>query len=87
MNTKVDINIEVDIEDVYSLLDWKDRETFLRNHLDELGGVQNIIDLCFTQNDAEEFVNNNIYYVSDDILQEEIKRRGLNYSSETEDND
>ena len=87
MNTKVDINIEVDIEDVYSLLDWKDRDTFLRNHLDELGGVQNIIDLCFTQNDAEEFVNNNIYYVSDDILQEEIKRRGLNYSSETEDND
>lgn len=87
MNTKVDINIEVDIEDVYSLLDWKDRDTFLRNHLDELGGVQDIIDLCFTQNDAEEFVNNNIYYVSDDILQEEIKRRGLNYSSETEDND
>nr|DAX71540.1 MAG TPA: hypothetical protein [Caudoviricetes sp.] len=87
MNTKVDINIEVDIEDVYSLLDWKDRDTFLRNHLDELGGVQDIIDLCFTQNDSEEFVNNNIYYVSDDILQEEIKRRGLNYSSETEDND
>ena len=87
MNTKVDINIEVDIEDVYSLLDWKDRDTFLRNHLDELGGVQDIIDLCFTQNDAKEFVNNNIYYVSDDILQEEIKRRGLNYSSETEDND
>lgn len=86
MNTKVDINIEVDIEDVYSLLDWKDRDTFLRNHLDELGGVQDIIE-CFTQNDAEEFVNNNIYYVSDDILQEEIKRRGLNYSSETEDND
>ena len=87
MNTKVDINIEVDIEDVYSLLDWKDRDTFLRNHLDELGEVQDIIGLCCTQNDAEEFVNNNIYYVSDDILQEEIKRRGLNYSSETEDND
>lgn len=87
MNTKVDINIEVDIEEVYSLLDLKDRDTFLRNHLDELGGVQDIIDLCFTKNDAEEFVNNNIYYVSDDILQEEIKRRGLNYSSETEDND
>lgn len=87
MNTKVDINIEVDIEEVYSLLYWKDQETFLRKHLDELGGVQNIMDLCFTQNDVEEFVNNNIDYVSDDILQEEIKRRGLNYSSETEDND
>lgn len=77
MNTKVDMSFSVDIEDVYSELRYKDQQEFLKSHIDDIGGFKDVIEQCFEERDAVEFVNSNIDKATDEALIGEVNYRGL----------
>ena len=77
MNTKVDMTFSVDIEDVYLSMNYKDQQEFIKERLGDLGGWEDIIELCMTEDDIAEFVEANIEKLSDEALLNEIKKRGL----------
>lgn len=77
MNTKVDMSFSVDIEDVYSELKYKDQQEFIKSHIDNIGGIEDIIEQCFEEIDTVEFVNSYIDKATDEALIGEINNRGL----------
>lgn len=77
MNTKVDISFSVDIEDVYSKLRYKDQQEFIKSHIDDIGGIEDVIEQCFEERDTVEFVNSYIDKATDEALIGEINNRGL----------
>ena len=60
MNTKVDMSFSVDIEDVYSELSYKDQQEFIKSHIDDIGGFEDIMEQCFEERDTVELVNSYI---------------------------
>lgn len=76
MNTTVEVKVSIDIEDVYNKLSWSDKEVFLKSHINDLGGISDIVDQCFDDSDVEDFVKNNIDKVTDEALMQEVKNRG-----------
>lgn len=77
MNTKVDMSFSVDIEDVYSELSYKDQQEFIKSHIDDIGGFEDIIEQCFEESDTVELVNSYIDKATDEALIGEINNRGL----------
>lgn len=77
MSTKVDMTFSVDIDDVYSELSYKDQQEFIKSHVDDIGGFEDIMEQCFDERDAVEFVEDNIDKLSDESLIQEVKSRGL----------
>ena len=77
MNTKVDMSFSVDIEDVYSELSYKDQQEFIKSHIDDIGGFEDIIEQCFEEIDTVELVNSYIDKATDEALIGEINNRGL----------
>lgn len=76
MNTTVEVKVSIDIEDVYNELSWSDKEDFLKSHINDLGGISDVVEQCFNDSDVEEFVENNIDKVTDEALIQEVKNRG-----------
>lgn len=77
MNTKVDMTFFVDIDDVYSELSYKDQQEFIKSHIDDIGGFEDIIEQCFEERDTVELVNSYIDKATDEALIGEINNRGL----------
>lgn len=74
---KVDINIEVDIDDVFSELSYKDQAIFIAENLDVLGGILDVVNDNFTNKEISDLINEKIEMASDEMLIEEVKRRGI----------
>jgi hypothetical protein len=74
---KVDIKIDIDIDDVFSKLHWKEQEEFIKNNINTLGGLEDVVNMCFDELDVSEFIESHIDELSDEALLEEIKSRGL----------
>lgn len=77
MNTKVDMTFSVDIEDVYSSMNYRDQQEFIKSHIDDIGGFEDIIEQCFEEIDTVELVNSYIDKATDEALIGEINNRGL----------
>ena len=67
----------VDIDDVYSELSYKDQQEFIKSHIDDIGGFEDIIEQCFEERDTVELVNSYIDKATDEALIGEINNRGL----------
>lgn len=77
MNTKVDMTFFVDIDDVYSSMNYRDQQEFIKSHIDDIGGFEDIIEQCFEERDTVELVNSYIDKATDEALIGEINNRGL----------
>ncbi len=77
MNTKVDMTFSVDIDAVYSELSYKDQQEFIKSHIDDIGGFEDIMEQCFEERETVEFVNSYIDKATDEALIGEINNRGL----------
>ncbi|EFA98160.1 hypothetical protein [Hoylesella timonensis] len=77
MNTTVEVKVSVDIDDVYNELHWDEKEEFLKSHIDDLGGLGDISEQCFGDEEVAEFVEANIDKLSDEALINELKNREL----------
>ena len=75
MNTKVEVKVSVDIEDVYSELKYSEQQEFIKSHIDDIGGLGDVAEQCFDDNDVKEFVANNIDKLSDASLITELEAR------------
>ena len=77
MSTKVDMSFSVDIEDVYSSMSYKDQQEFIKSHVNDIGGFEDIMEQCFEERDTVEFVNSYIDKATDEALIGDINNRGL----------
>lgn len=77
MNTKVEVKVSIDIDDIYNELHWDEKEDFLKSHIDDLGGLGDISEQCFDDKDVAEFMEINIDKLSDESLIKELKDRKL----------
>ncbi|WP_333615650.1 hypothetical protein [Bacteroides pyogenes] len=77
MNTTVEVKVSIDIDDVYNELSWSDKETFLKSHIDDLGRIGDVAEQCFDDSDVKDFVEVNIDKLTDEVLMQEVKSRGL----------
>lgn len=76
MITNVEVKVSIDIEDIYNELSWDEKEEFLKSHINDLGGISDVVEQCFNDADIEYFVENYIDKVSDEALMQEVKNRG-----------
>lgn len=67
----------VDIDDVYSSMNYRDQQEFIKSHIDDIGGFEDIIEQCFEERDTVELVNSYIDKATDEALIGEINNRGL----------
>lgn len=77
MNATVEVKVSIDIEDIYNELHWEEKEEFLESHINDLGGLGDISEQCFDDEDVAEFIENNIDKLSDESLIKELKDRAL----------
>lgn len=77
MITNVEVKVSIDIDDIYNELHWDEKEEFLKSHINDLGGLGDISEQCFDDEEVAEFIENNIGKLSDESLIKEIKERGL----------
>lgn len=77
MNTTVSMSFSVDIEDVYSELRYSEQQEFIKSHIDDIGGIQDVLEECFDDWDVKEFIENNIDKLSNEALIKELKDRKL----------
>lgn len=77
MRTNVEVKVSIDIDDVYNELHWDEKEEFLKSHINDLGGLGDISEQCFDDEDVAEFIENNIDKLSDESLIKELKDRAL----------
>lgn len=75
---KTTVEVLIDIEDVYSELTYSEQQEFIKSHIDDIGGLGDVVEQCF-DNDCEvkEFVETNIDKLSDEALIKELKDRKL----------
>lgn len=73
---KVNVNVNVDIQDVWREMTSTQRMNFLRWNLDDEGDISEIISTCFSSSNIEEFINKNIGLAEDEELIDELIRRG-----------
>lgn len=77
MRTNVEVKVSIDIDDVYNELHYDEKEEFLKSHINDLGGLGDIAEQCFDDEDVAEFIENNIDKLSDESLIKELKDRAL----------
>ena len=75
---KTTVEVQIDIEDVYSELTYSEQQEFIKSHIDDIGGLGDVVEQCF-DNDCEvkEVVETNIDKLSDEALIKELKDRKL----------
>nr|DAO41743.1 MAG TPA: hypothetical protein [Crassvirales sp.] len=74
---KTTVEVLIDIEDVYSELTYSEQQEFIKSHIDDLGGLGDVVEQCFDNDTIKEFVEANIDKLSDEALINEIKKREL----------
>ena len=77
MGSKVDMSFSVDIEDVYSSMSYKDQQEFIKSHINDIGGLDDVVEECFYEDDVIDFVSRHIDEATDEALIGEINDRGL----------
>lgn len=77
MITNVEVKVSIDIEDIYNELSWDEKDEFLKSHINDLGGLGDISEQCFGDEEVAEFVEANIDKLTDEVLINEIKNRGV----------
>lgn len=75
--TTVDMTFDVDIEDVYQKLHWKDQEKFIRKHIRDLDDPASIVFGCLTEEEMAAIVKDNIGLISNEELKNEIFDRDI----------
>ena len=74
---KTTVEVLIDIEDVYSELTYSEQQEFIKSHIDDLGGLGDVVEQCFDNDAIKEFVEANIDKLTDEVLINEIKKREL----------
>lgn len=74
---KTTVEVQIDIEDVYSELTYSEQQEFIKSHIDDIGGLGDVVELCFDNDAIKEFVEANIDKLTDEVLINEIKKREL----------
>lgn len=78
MITNVEVKVSIDIEDIYNELNCADQEQFLVNHATDIAGeLDTVAATWFNDYEVKEFVEANIDKLSDEVLINEIKNRGV----------
>ncbi|MES5135623.1 hypothetical protein ABVC71_07980 [Prevotella amnii] len=77
MITNVEVKVSIDIEDIYNELSWDEKDEFLKSHINDLGGLGDISEQCFDDEEVAEFIENNIDKLSYELLIKELKNREL----------
>lgn len=77
MITNVEVKVSIDIEDIYNELSWDEKDEFLKSHINDLGGLGDISEQCFDDEEVAEFIEINIDKLSDESLTQEVRKRGL----------
>lgn len=75
---KVNLNIEIDVQEAFLALSQSEKEEFLANNIDYIGGLADVADICFKGRETTEFLELEIDKISNDALLAEVERRGLN---------
>ena len=45
---KVNLNLEIDVQEAFLALSQSEKEAFLANNIDYIGGLADVADKCFT---------------------------------------
>lgn len=72
---KVNLNLEIDVQEAFLALSQSEKEAFLANNIDYIGGLA---DKCFSGWETTDFLELEIDKISNDALLAEVERRGLN---------
>lgn len=75
---KVNLNLEIDVQEAFLALSQSEKEAFLANNIDYIGGLSDVADTCFKGLETTEFLELEIDKISNDALLAEVERRGLN---------
>lgn len=75
---KVNLNLEIDVQEAFLALSQSEKEEFLANNIDYIGGISDVAVKCFNGWEKIEFLELEIYNISNDALLAEVERRGLN---------
>lgn len=75
---KVNLNLEIDVQDAFLALTQSEKEEFLANNIDYIGGISDVVDKCFNDSETTEFLEMEIDKISNEVLLAEVERRGLN---------
>lgn len=75
---KVNLNLEIDVQDAFLALTQSEKEEFLAKNIDYIGGISDVVEACFNDWETTEFLEQGIEKISDDALLSELERRGLN---------
>lgn len=82
MNKKVNINVSVDIYDVFSELTYSEQQEFIKSYIVCEYELEDIIEEYFDKNRIAKFVEDNIDKISDKTLINELKDRDWMYGYE-----
>jgi hypothetical protein len=75
---KVNLNLEIDVQDAFLALTQSEKEEFLAKNIDYIGGISDVVGACFNDWETTDFLEQEIDKISNDVLLAEIERRGLN---------
>ena len=77
LTLKVNINVSVDIYDVFSELTYSEQMEFIKSYILYKYELKDIVEEYFGRNRIAEFVEDNIDKISDETLINELKDRDL----------
>ena len=75
---KVNLNLEIDVQDAFLALTQSEKEEFLANNIDYIGGISDVAYKCFNSSEITDFLEMEIDKISNEALLAEVERRGLN---------
>ena len=75
---KVNLNLEIDVQEAFLALTQSEKEKFLANNIDYIGGLGDVADTCFSGWETTDFLELEIDKISNEALLAEVERRGLN---------
>lgn len=75
---KVNLNLEIDVQDAFLALTQSEKEEFLANNIDYIGGISDVAYKCFNSSETTDFLEMEIDKISNEALLAEVERRGLN---------
>lgn len=52
---KVNLNLEIDVQEAFLALSQSEKEAFLANNIDYIGGLADVADTCFSGWEATDF--------------------------------
>ena len=75
---KVNLNLEIDVQEAFLALSQSEKEEFLAQNIDYIGGISDVVNTCFNGWETTDFLELEIDKISNDALLAEVERRGLN---------